>query len=314
MVRNMKTRIILLMLTFTANVFASESARSTYSAGSALDFGAGSTPPVDGLFVREDVWFFDGDLNGSVFGGAVEAEANLKALVATTRLLWYPGLEFLGGRCGIYMSIALADAESTSRITTRLPDGQVVVTESEGNASGFSDIYLTPLALSWKLGDWSVKWTETVTLPTSDYSTSETLNLGRNYLALNSGLGLTYRKGAEGLEFNLRTGFIVNDENPDTKYRTGNEVYADGSLAWRFTPRFTAGLTGSAYQQVTGDSGEGAVFGDFEGRTFAAGPVFRYFLDRGSRRFVLIAKWLHQFESEYHFEGDTFMVSLVTKL
>jgi hypothetical protein len=310
----MTYRILLLTAMLATPALAGESARSTYSPGSSLDFGAGLTPPVDGLFLREDFWYFDGDLDGSIFGGAVTAQAHLKAMVATTRLFWYPGWTLMNARYGAFLSIALADSEVSSKITTRTPGGQENVLEQNGTRTGFSDLYVTPLSLGWKKGNWHYKWTETLTLPVADYSTSEVLNLGRNYVSLNSSIGITYREGNEGLEFNLRTGFIVNDENPDTNYRTGNEVYADGSLTWRFTPSFTAGLTGSAYRQVTGDSGEGAVFGDFEGRVYAAGPVFRYFLETRSGRLVLIAKWLHQFESEYHFEGDTFMVSLVTKL
>jgi hypothetical protein len=187
----MTYRILLLAALMAAPALASESARSTYSAGSALDFGAGITPPVDGLFLREDIWYFDGDLDGSIFGGAVTAEANLTALVATTRLLWYPGWKLMNARYGAYMSIALADSEVSSTITTRLPNGQVNVLKQDGTRAGFSDLYVTPLSLSWKQGDWHFKWTETLTLPTADYSTAEALNLGRNYLALNSALGVT---------------------------------------------------------------------------------------------------------------------------
>lgn len=304
---------ICLLAALALPAYASESARSIYNPVSAADFGTGLIPPTDGVYVREDLWFYDGDLSGSIRNGAVEAEAHLSALGATTRLIWYPGIKLLGARYGTYASFALVDGEASSRIIRRMPGRPEQAVRTQGDRAGFSDISFTPLSLGWSRGNWHVKWSEAVNLPTSDYDTSEVLNLGRNYFALNSSLGLTYRAGTEGPEYNLRAGFIINDENPDTNYRTGNEAFIDGSLAWRFAGGFTAGLTGYAYQQVTGDSGEGAVFGDFEGRSRAVGPVFRYILETPSRRFSFIAKWLHQFDTEYQFEGDLVMLSLATK-
>jgi len=293
--------------------YAAESARSTYGSVSALDFAAGVIPPTNGVYVRQDVWFYEGELHDSVFNGAITADADLKAMGTTTRLFWYPGLELLGARYGAYLSLSLVDGEARSAITARLPGMPPGTRRSDADRSGVSDAYFTPLSLGWNLGDWQIKWTEAVVLPISDYDASAGLNIGRNYYALNSSLGVTHRKGTTGPELNFRTGFIWNDENPDTDYRTGNEVYADGSFTWRFTPALTAGLTGYAYRQVTPDSGSGAVFGDFEGESYAAGPIVRCFVDTSARRYSLIAKWLHQFESTHLFEGDMVMISLATR-
>lgn len=303
---------ILFLLALPAATYAAESARSTYGSVTAVDFGAAVIPPTNGVYIREDLWYYDGDLQDSVKGGAISADANLKAMGLTTRLFWYPGLKLLGARYGTYLSFAVVDGEADSRITVRIPGKPARITAEQGDRSGFSDLSFTPLSLGWNRGDWHMKWTESVTLPVADYDTTEVLNFGRNYYALNSALALAYRKGTEGIEFNIRSGFIWNAENPDTNYRTGNEAYVDGSLNWRFNPAFTAGLTGYAYQQVTGDSGEGAIFGEFKGENYAVGPAMRLIVDKG-RRYSIIAKWLHQFETQHHFEGDMVMISLATK-
>ena len=41
-----------------------------------------------------------------------------------------------------------------------------------------------------------------------------------------------------------------------------------------------AGLAGYSYRQVTGDSGSGAVLGDFRSQVYSVGPQAGYFLPR----------------------------------
>lgn len=310
------TRGCLLFYLFLLTVpsWAAESGRSTYGAASAADFGAGIVPEKPGLHLRTDVSYYDGDLEVTALGGAVDVEADLSAWVVTPRFLWSTGLKLFGARHGFYVSLPFATGESHAEITTRLP-GQAQVTQiSEGEETNLGDIYVTPLALTWKLGDWQVKLHETVTVPSGTYDVDQPLNISRNHFSLLSGIGATYRKGTEGVELNLRSGYIVNWENPDTDYTSGDEVFADGSLTWRFSPVFALGVTGYAYEQVTGDEGPGALLGDFEGRVYAAGPVMRYIFSVREQRFILFAKWLHEFDAVDRFEGDLFMVSVVTSL
>jgi hypothetical protein len=293
---------------------AAENGRSTYAASSAADFGTGFVPPKVGLILRTELSYYDGDLSEQLLGGAVDVDANLTAWVLTARFLWTTGLELFGGRHGVYVSIPFAAAESTSTITQQVPGGQPVTLSNRETETNIGDIYVTPLALSWQLGDWQIKWQETVIIPPGSYDSDNTLNISRNHFAFLSALGGTYRRGQEGAEINLRGGYIFNTENRDTKYTTGDEVFVDGSLSWRFKPTFTVGLTGYAYQQVTGDRGEGAIFGDLKGRVFALGPVVRTVFSVRDHLFIGIAKWLHEFESENRFEGDLFMLSIVTSL
>jgi len=222
------TRAIVCLLFLLVTVaHAAESARSSYGSVSAQDFAAGLTPPTNGLSIRQDVWFYEGELRDSVFYGAVTADADLKAFGTTTRLSWYPGLNILGGRYGALLSFSVAEGEARSSVTVRRPGVPPATRLTDADRSGFSDTYFTPLSLGWSLGDWHIKWLESLILPTSDYDASAGFNIGRNYYALNSSVGLTYRRGKTGPELNVRSGFIWNDENPDTDYRTGNEVYAD---------------------------------------------------------------------------------------
>ncbi len=308
--------IILLVFLFalTAPGRAAEFGRSTYGALASADFGAGIVPEKTGLHIRTDVSYYDGDLHVRSLDGALEGHAHLSAWVITPRFLWSTGLRLLGARHGFYVSVPFARGESHAEVTFRQPGEAPVTQRSGGKETHMGDLYVTPLALSWKLGDWQVKFQETVTVPSGTYNAGKPLNISRNHYALLSGIGSTYRKGREGLELNLRAGYIVNWQNDDTGYTSGDEVFVDGSVAWRFSPRFTLGVSGYAYEQVTQDKGPDESLGDFKGRVYAAGPVFRYAFDVRGQRFVGIAKWLHEFDAVNRFEGDLFMVSLVTSL
>ncbi|WP_421865165.1 transporter [Parvibaculum sp.] len=63
-------------------------------------------------------------------------------------------------------------------------------------------------------------------------------------------------------------------------------------------------LTDLDYQQVSGDSGAGAVIGNFEGRVTALGPVFTYSFQLGSLPVSSEWKYFHEFDTRNRVEGD----------
>jgi hypothetical protein len=65
---------------------------------------------------------------------------------------------------------------------------------------------------------------------------------------------------------------------------------------------------------VTGDDGDGATLGDFEGRTAGAGPVLGYILPIDKLTLVLEATWLAEFDTKRRLEGDYIWLKLVYKL
>jgi hypothetical protein len=76
-------------------------------------------------------------------------------------------------------------------------------------------------------------------------------------------------------------GFSFNGGNPATRYRSGNEFHAEWSATKNFDQGFSAGLIGYYYDQLTGDSGAGAVLGSFEGRAVAVGAMAGYTFNIG---------------------------------
>ena len=67
------------------------------------------------------------------------------------------------------------------------------------------------------------------------------------------------------------------------------------------------------YEVAVGDSGSGATFGDFKGRTAGFGPVLSHAFKIGSVDLIAEAKWLHEFETRNRLQGDIVWFKLVAK-
>ena len=78
--------------------------------------------------------------------------------------------------------------------------------------------------------------------------------------------------------------------------------------------QFAAGLVGYHYQQLTGDSGSGAVLGDFKGRVTAIGPAINYDFQLGMLPVSTTLKWTHEFGAENRLKGDVAMFTVLIPL
>jgi hypothetical protein len=72
-------------------------------------------------------------------------------------------------------------------------------------------------------------------------------------------------------------------------------------------------VTGFWYQQVTGDSGSGASYGDFKARSLGIGPVVSYSRKLGGSDFIAEFKWLHESKVKKRAEGDTLFLKAMLK-
>ena len=62
-------------------------------------------------------------------------------------------------------------------------------------------------------------------------------------------------------------------------------------------------MNGYAYKQITGDSGSGAVLGDFEGQVFALGPALDYTFQIGQTPVVTNLRYFYEFDVENRTAG-----------
>jgi hypothetical protein len=130
------------------------------------------------------------------------------------------------------------------------------------------------------------------------------VNLGKNRYAIEPAFGYTYLNEENGREFSAGLGYTINFENSETDYRTGDEFHADVVLGQHLPNGMMVGAAGYWYEQVTGDSGDGATLGDFKGRVLGAGPILSYNTKINDHLFAINFKYFWEFEAKNRLEGE----------
>ena len=186
----------------------------------------------------------------------------------------------------------------------------------QSKVSGFGDLTVLPAMLAWKTGDWQINALLPIYAPTGNYQKGRLGNPGLNYWTFDPMLGMAYSNQNSGVNAMLHAGYAINTENPDTNYRSGSLLHFDAAIQQILPagPGFlTLGAEGFYFQQVTGDSGSGAVLGDFKGRTAGLGPVLGYIWPLGQQSLVVELKWLAELETKNRLNGDYIWLKMVYK-
>ena len=189
--------------------------------------------------------------------------------------------------------------------------GERRVRDSE---QGFGDLTLIPAMLAWKDGSWQYDLGLMLYAPTGEYEAGRLANPGLNYWGINPVGGVAYNNPETGFNAALHGGFMFNTENPDTDYESGTLMHLDASVQ-QLLPAgkgfLSLGLVGFWLEQVSADSGQRPILGDFKGRTAGIGPVVGYLLPMGEENLVAELNWLPELETKNRVEGDYVWLKLV---
>jgi hypothetical protein len=200
-------------------------------------------------------------------------------------------------------------------------DAEASVTGPLGNtsyrkesASGIGDITLLPLMMAWKSDSWQYSALLMVYAPTGEYEEGKLANPGLNYWTFDPTAGVSYNNAQNGFNAAVYAGISFNTENEDTNYQSGTVFHLDASVQ-QLLPLGSGfagiGIEGFLIEQISGDSGTGASFGDFKSSTAGLGPVLTYLLPVGSQNIVAELRWLAELDTDKHLDGDYIWLKLV---
>ena len=285
------------------NAVAAEGGYSNYIPGTYGDF-AMAVEPAGRLTLRNDVYYYGADGGGSVRSGQVELDAELTFLMDFITLVYKPEVRILGGQYafGVFVPLVYIDIESNIRAAgsaLRLDD----------DTAGLGDVAWVPVILYWNRGNLHASFAHYIVSPTGDYDTGNLVNNGLNYWSFDTDVALTYLNPEKGQDYSLSVGWIYNTENDDTDYQTGQEIHMDVALNQFLSDTFALGLQGFYLNQITGDSGSGAVLGDFKAEAAGLGPAVLWGTSIGKQEITFIAKWLAEVHAENRIEGDHVFLS-----
>lgn len=294
---------------------AEEGGSGHYLPGSMSSFM--DAPPPQGAFIaRYNMVYYNGELSVNEplpIAGLQTVGAEATSWAHGVTLGWGPPLD-LGERLtySITATIPFVWMEVAANVTAGGLTGQ-----RTSRVNGLGDLVLMPVMLNYRISsNWSANFRVAGYAPTGDYEVGRLANTGKNFWTIEPTLGLMYFGQQNGIEASVYCGADYNFENPDTDYQSGTQVHVDGTLAQHFP--LCEGLSGVGinaywYEQVTGDSGSGASFGDFKGRTVGLGPVLSQVFQISSVDLLAEVKWLHEFETKNRLEGDIVWFKLIAK-
>jgi hypothetical protein len=152
---------------------------------------------------------------------------------------------------------------------------------------------------------------EVIIAPTGQYDVDDAVNIGRNHWSFDTVAAATWFHDDTGTDVSGVLGIMVNTENPDTEYRTGTEFHLDFMLNQFLAESFAVGFHGYYYDQLTGDSGSGAILGNFKADSVGLGAALFWIPKFASGDLVISAKWVRDLHATNRLEGDYAVVDLV---
>lgn len=269
-------------------------------------------PTTPGLFLKPMYLHYGGDVSVPVPTAAgvvsdLDADANTLVLGA--------GYTFERTVLGAHYTVAAFLPYTWLDISARAQAGAGSVAR-HSEVSGLGDLTLVPLMLAWKVGDWQFDVLTPIYAPTGNYEKGRLGNTGLNYWTFDPMVGVVYSNKQLGFNAMLHVGYGINTENTETDYRSGDLLHLDAAVQ-QIVPvgpgLLALGVEGFYFDQVTGDSGGGAVLGDFKGRTAGVGPVVGYILPLAERTLSVEVKWLTELETKNRLKGDYVWLKVVFK-
>ena len=294
---------------------AEEGGSGHYLPGSMASF-IDSVPLKETFLMRANIIYYNGSVGATMplpIGGQTTLGADATSWGLGLTILWRPPLD-LGERWSYAMSATIPYLFVDIDIDATSTPGSL---KRSGDTDGLGDIVLMPLMLNYNVDpDFNVNFRVGAYAPTGNYEVGRLANTGKNFWTIEPVLGLMYFRQKNGIEASAFVGADFNTENKDTDYKSGTQFHVDGTLALHFP--WLGGLSGAGvsayyYKQVTGDSGDGAILGDFEGKTVGVGPVVSYTKKIGGHDTVFELKWLNEVDTENRLEGDIVWFKAVYK-
>ncbi|MFA5520375.1 MAG: transporter [Castellaniella sp.] len=256
--------------------------------------------PGPGLYFQNDLYYYRASAGASAplpMGGKIGVGIKARALIDVPTLIWSTPHEVLNGQ----LAFALSQPLGRESI-----DADVVIGSRSGDLRGSITTAGDPLAsamLGWTSGSFHWNTTAMVNIPVGNYRKGSMANLSFNHWAVDLSAAGTWFDPSKGWEVSGVAGVTLNGRNSATNYRSGRELHLEAAVSKYISPRFSLGVMGYHYQQISDDRGSGATLGGFRGRTSAFGPTASYTFMVDKKPVSVRLKVLREFNVKNRLKG-----------
>jgi hypothetical protein len=271
------------------DVSASEFGVSSYRPGQ-IDLFAGYLAPPGTVLVKTYFLYQDGGTTAFADHGHLEAASRTVTYTSAVFAAYITRFRVLGSYWGLG---AIGQSRIASQSLRIGPPGRLLAAPTD-TVGGFGDLILAPILLNWQWRQFHLMSALLLYVPTGSYDRHRIIDIGLNRWAWETDLGITWMDEDDGRQASAFVGYTINRKNGATDYRSGDEFHADFVLAQHLPRGFVLGMAGYVLQQTTADSGSGAIFGPYQGRVLALGPLVG--------KTIAPWKWPITFTIKYDFE------------
>jgi hypothetical protein len=291
-----------LAINLASQSLASEGGQIHYLLGSA-GFQAGIVPTEPGVYFKNQAYFYDGKAEAQLRGGQIALELRESEFIDLLYFTGVTGLKVAGGDLAFTVITPFLNANAAGSL------GPFSVEQSAG---GFSDVVLTP-TLGWhtETCHWFVG-TE-IYMPTGNFKTGSIAYTGLGYWTFGPNAGFTYLDKKNGREVSLFTGVDFNTNHTETDYHSGDVFHLDFLAAQHLPNGLALGVSGYYYDQLTNDTGAGALLGALQGQVVALGPAVQYVRKFRRREISLDFKYSREFDVRNTFQGNLYVFDVGLK-
>jgi len=290
---------------------ASESGVSFYLLGSGGPEVA-IMPPVSGVFLTNTAYYYHGKAEGDrqfTLGGNVVA--GLKGTIAADfpTVLWVPSTKVFSGT--LALGGALPFGQPWVKVSTVLtgPRGRQI-SLSKGDTNFIVGDPVLVAALGWQSGRTHLQLSNMLNVPIGEYRKDELANLAFHRWANDVAGAVSWHDKESGWDLSAKAGFTFNGENHFTDYKTGTEWHLEGSIEKALNPQWSLGAQAYHFDQMSGDSGPGAVLGAFKGRVTGVGGQVGYNMKLGRIPISLRLHGVTEFGVQNRLEGHAIWFDL----
>lgn len=301
--------IAILTTALPCQLYAAEGGAGFYLLGSKGPAAAITPPP--GLYFQNDLYFYRGDLGGNKqlpTGGRLAVGVEGSAVIEIPTLIWIAPEMVLGGNLGLTTTVPIGWKRTEADATLARPSGRNITGAVSDTVFTIGDP-LVGAFVGWHAGNFHYQVGTLVNIPIGDYQDGEISNISFNHWGADIFAAATWMDPTIGWDISGVVGMTFNAENPATDYKTGNELHFEWAAVKHFNKQIDAGLVGYYYQQVSGDSGEGANR-PFKGRVAAIGATIGYNFMLAETPMAARVKYFHEFAAENRAEGDAVYLTL----
>ncbi|MGE5181796.1 MAG: transporter [Acidobacteriota bacterium] len=235
-------------------------------------------------------------------GGSIVAGLDARADLAFFAPAYTFAQPVLGGQAAVLVLGGFGRMRVSTTATLTGPRGREVALGRSDAITGGTDLYPTG-TLKWQRGVHNFMTYGMIGIPTGAYDVNRLANISTHHWSIDAGGGYTYFDPSKRREFSVVAGLTYNFENPATDYRNGVDGHVEWAASHFFSEQLHAGVAGYFYRQLSGDSGPGAVLGDFKSRTNGIGPQVGYFFPVGGGKGYVNLKGYWEFDAAHRPEG-----------